>query len=257
MPTILSLTYNITKGPFVMFLAAMMIAIVITRGVVSKGTLVFTPVIGSVVVVAMYVFYRDVMANGDRTLLSVWLDVVTGRIATGNLLSFYYVLDIFPRLVPHLGFSSTGRLIHEFAGLPFSADYGIIAMSHWDPIRVADGTAGHMTSVFLSEAWANFGWIGLVVAPWLVGWIIQTCHLWFIASRKTPLHIGLYVYVTVNFPLTSGFIPFYYPAWLVQLAMVAIVFVGIARVLTALRPTGVSQFGVREPHGFRRGVLQR
>jgi hypothetical protein len=243
--TVLSLTYNISKAPLMYFLTGMMIAIVATRGSVSRWVLGAIGGVGLMIAIAMYVLYRNALAEGEIGLASVAYNLIAGRLATGQLLSFFVALDIFPRVQPHLWFSSTGRLIHEVLGLPFAQDYGLQLMAYIDPDGVRDGTAGHATSIFLGEAWANFGWLGLTLFPPLVGFLIQSVHMWFVRARKTPLHVGLYAYMAFTFTLTSGVQMFYYPAWLVQVLMVTLLFVGLATLIRLLgRGAAAGQVGV-------------
>jgi hypothetical protein len=230
---ILSVTYNISKAPLLIFMVNFMVVITAATKRVRLLAVLGTVAIGSALIVLMYVYYRNALADG-RSVFSQWTSVVFGRVASGNLISFYYCLDIFPRVFPHIGFASTGRLVHEVLHLPFSKDYGLIVMNYIDPEGVARGEAGHATAVFLGEAWANFGWAGLLAGPLLVGAFIQTIHLWFLKSRKSPLHLGLYGYVLNSFTLTSGITGFYYPAGLFQLGVFTSTLVGLALLLRAL-----------------------
>jgi hypothetical protein len=247
--TLLSVTYNIAKAPLMIFIVNFMVVITATTRRVRLFTVLGTVGIGTVLMVTMYVYYRDALAGGERGVLGVWADVVLSRIAAGNLISFYYCLDLFPSAFPHIGFSSTGRLVHQLLQLPYSQDYGLIVMNYIDSEGVASGAAGHATAVFLGEAWANFGWVGLFAGPLVVGGFIQTVHLWFLKSRKSPLHLGLYGSTLGSFTLTSGLTAFYYPAGLVQLGVFSWALVGLAILLRAGLTRRRSPVPARAPTG--------
>lgn len=239
--TALSVTFNITKAPLMLFLVNFLVVVTASTRRVGLFKVLGSVILGTAVVVTMYVFYRNALADGQRDLFGVWMDVVTSRIAAGNLISLYYCLDIFPGVFSHIGFASTGRMLHEWLNLPFSQDYGMIVMNYIDPLGVDGGAAGHATAVFLGEAWANFGWTGLIAGPFLVGGFIQTIHLWFVSSRKSPLLLGLYGATLGSFTLTSGLIGFYYPAGFLQLVVFSLALVGVAAMLRSFLATSKNQ----------------
>jgi hypothetical protein len=215
--TALTLGYNITKAPLLLFFAGFLIAEVAITGSLSWRVISSVAVAGSVLVTAMYIFYRGGYSDTWNDVANVWYDAVQGRILTGQLVSFYYCLDIFPRLQPHIWLASTGDWLHHLFNIPYADDYGLTVMQYLDPVGVRLGVAGHATAYFMGEAWANFGWFGVVFAPLLVGAVIQTFYLHFLNARKTPLHIGTYAYLSLAWPVLSGIKGFYYPAWLVLL----------------------------------------
>lgn len=144
-----------------------------------------------------------------------WLEVLentlVGRVMIGQLLGFYEVFNIFPSKLGFIGMASTGRAIHGWFGMPTQESYGIISMAVYNPGGVAAGTAGHMTTIFMGEAWANFGTIGLIVAPLWVGAAVQAVNLQFLSRRKSALAAGLYGSFTTLFGYLSDLQGFYYP----------------------------------------------
>lgn len=214
--TIFMLCYNITKAPVIYFLLGFLFISVIIRGSVSIKQIITTGLIIIAAVMAMYIFYRDVDYKGVFGILNVFYDIVYGRIFTGQLVSYYYCLNIFPDIYPHIGLGSTGMMLHRLLGLEYIKDYGILVMEYYDPIGVQQGIAGHATTFFMGEAWANFGLLGMIIAPLYVGFFIQTFYVFFLKVKKTPIYIAVYAFLVYSFSILSGLKGFYYPAWLFQ-----------------------------------------
>lgn len=137
---------------------------------------------------------------------------VVGRIVIAQLGGCYKVVEIFPRFVDFIGFKSTGYVFHEILGMPTSPSYGLVAMSYYLPEGVEAGTAGHMTTNFMGEAWANFGYIGVLLAPLWVGLVVQLTNQWVMNKSKTAITIAFYAMMTTWFSYQTDFISFYYPA---------------------------------------------
>lgn len=146
---------------------------------------------------------------------SLW-QIVTGpvfnRIFFTQLVGLYYSLQIFPTSHDFLWLSSSGQWLNQFFAGSSYESYGIIMMSFYDPAGVAAGHAGHFTSIFLTEAWANFGIFGLVIAPLWVGIFVQLVNRFFLERPKSVILVAFYVYLATTFGYASDFVGFYYPA---------------------------------------------
>ena len=162
---------------------------------------------GLSLLVAMEIYFK----NQDGGLIAILEKTIVGRIMTGQLIGLYYAKQVFPGVENFIGFDSTGGIIHEILGLPSSASYGIVTMRHYNALAVEAGTAGHMTTNFMGEAWANFGYVGLVIAPLWVGAFVQVINVWFLSRPKDVARIALYALLTTNFGYHTDFISFYYP----------------------------------------------
>ena len=183
----LGLTRAMMGGPFVRLL----------EGVVAVS------VIG-----VMFSFFKG---YSDISLAEVLAVYVRNRLVFSQLLGSYLAFDVFPRHEDFLFFSSTGRVIHDVLHLPFSESYGIVLMRFYNWEGVQAGSAGHMTTNFMGEAWSNFGWFGIVLAPLWVGGVVQCVNRWFLTRERSALHIGLYAYLATSFGYASDLIGFYYP----------------------------------------------
>ena len=82
---------------------------------------------------------------------------------------------------------------------------------------VYSGTAGVMNSIFIGEAYANFGWQGLVFSIVWVALIIALIFTLVLKMRKTPASVTMLAYFTVYISNATqgGFMDFLYNiAWI-------------------------------------------
>jgi hypothetical protein len=124
----------------------------------------------------------------------------------------YFALQIFPDSHPFLMFSSSALWLNNLIGAPTSPDYGFVLMSYFYPEGVESGVAGHFTSIFITEMWANFGWFGIVLCPLWAGFVIYSVDYWFRKKKLTIINIAFIAHISIfGFGYFSDFVRFYYP----------------------------------------------
>ena len=164
---------------------------------------------------------------------SLW-DILTNTVFfrfLSHLVGTYYSLQVFPSLHDFLWFSSSGHWINEVLTGTSSESYGIIMMNFYDPAGVAAGHAGHLTSIFLAEAWANFGIFGIIIAPLWVGSFVQLVNRFFVKRTKSVISVALYTYLATTFGYSSDFVGFYYPAGTILFILGAFIILFLPKLL--------------------------
>jgi hypothetical protein len=137
---------------------------------------------------------------------------ILNRIFFDQSRGLYFALQIFPDTHPFLGFSSTALWFNKLIGAPISPDYGLILMNYFTPEGVESGVAGHFTSIFITEMWANFGWVGVVICPLWVGFVIYSVDYWFRRKKLTIINVAFIAHISIfGFGYFSDFQRFYYP----------------------------------------------
>jgi hypothetical protein len=100
----------------------------------------------------------------------------------------------YPDLHPHLhGFSSfvlreAAHLVGIHTGDAESPETYIPA--HSPGVGAAYG--GTWNAGFFADAWADFGFAGIIVASILAGIILMMIHRWYLSSPQGPLQMGMY-----------------------------------------------------------------
>jgi hypothetical protein len=228
-------TYALVKNPIIYWLVGFVVVHILITGKLRIKVLiliagVFISLIG----------FSTIFIQGAReyiesvsllSVLTISVKVFFNRITYGQLFGTYLCLDIFPETLPHIFFSSTGNFIHQLFNMPFSPDYGRLVMSIWRPDWP---TAGHCTTYFMGEAWANFGLIGILLAPFWVGFFIQTFHIGLLRLRKTAFNVALYGFSFTIIPTMTGFQGFYYPEGFIEYFIIIIMMYATASIIKSL-----------------------
>ena len=212
--SIFILTYDLSKAPIVVFALGFLVFRVLAGGV-SRIVFYWFGVFALLLLVATYWLIGKVT---DPAILFSYNSGILGRVILSQSAGTYFAFEHFPATQEFLGFSSLSSLITQMIGLPPSERAARIMMMIFNPAGVEEGSVAVMNSLFIAEAWANFGLIGVLVAPVYVGIFIQLLFLFFLRSKKTPALLGIFVYLSLRLPVTGGFNDFIYAPGLVNIA---------------------------------------
>jgi oligosaccharide repeat unit polymerase len=182
-------TYNISKAPVVLYLLGFLFFRVLEKGKISKLLLIG----GTVGVIGLLIAFYSFLSDTELELLFGLRYGIPGRIFFSQSAAVYLTFDTFPHIQPFLGISSFSDLLTHF-GIETSERSSRILMERYFSNRVEQGTAGVLNTLFIAEAFANFGWLGLIFAPGYVGFLIQTLYIFFLKMPKTPVFLGLFTY---------------------------------------------------------------
>jgi hypothetical protein len=80
-----------------------------------------------------------------------------------------------------------------------------ILMRMFNPEGVRAGTAGVIASLFVADAYANFGMTGILISPFIVGFILQGLHSLTTGFSKNPVTAALIPILMFQLPIISGF----------------------------------------------------
>jgi hypothetical protein len=197
---IAAVTYSGEKAPLVLFLLGLGLTYGYARGGLSYRELALMGTGAVGLVASLYV----------ATAGSVGLALTTGplgRLMFSQIAPLALHLDTFPERVGFL----QGASFPQWMVGPFGLEHvrsARIVMEIYNPTRVAAGEAGVMNTLFLGEAWANFGWVGLLIAPIIVGVVVQSLHYVLLRLPKSPVFVGAMAYITLRIPITGGFVDF-------------------------------------------------
>lgn len=205
------LTYNLAKSPFVIFVLGFMFLAILINGGVSKRVFFYLSLLALALILLAYFFVTDVV---NPLALFSYNSGIGGRILLSQSAGTYMAFEHFPKTNDFIGLASISGFMNNILGVQGSDTAARILMTIFRPLRVEDGTAGVMNSLFIAEAWANFGFIGVIIAPLYVGFLVQLLFLFFLKSRKTPIMLGLFAYLSYKLPITGGVNAFIYNAGL-------------------------------------------
>lgn len=204
--TFLILTYDTQKAPFAIFLVGFLIVRSIIGEKLRLRTLFFWGVALIGIIFGAYIFI-----SGHKLEHLLRFDsVISYRLFVGQISGYFLSLEWFPDVITEsTALVGLPKIFQDAFGLEIKESARLL-MEYFDPVGVKNGTAGLMNSYYLGEAWANYGYSGLILSPIVVGFTIQSVHLWLLKSKKTPLNISFYTTITTSWMITGGFTSFLY-----------------------------------------------
>lgn len=226
----LILTYDLSKGPIVTFALGFLFFKILSGGKVSKSALFAFCGAAFLMLVASYLL---VMQVTDPAVLFSLNSGIGGRILLSQVSGTFFAFEQFPAVHDFIGFSSLSSFISEAMGIADSERSAIVMAKIFNPAGAEEGSPVVMNSLFVAEAWANFGLIGVLIAPVYVGMFIQLVFLFFLRSRKTPVLVGVLAYLSLRLPVTGGINDFIYAPSLATIAVLVVTVYLIAVILKA------------------------
>lgn len=206
--------YDLAKGPILFYMLMVLLLLIYLRIIKLNAFKLFVIGIGgAVLLVAMYVV---IMGVRDPDQFLSFNRGPLGRLMLSQIAPFYLHLDLFTNRLDLLNGKSLPSSIVGLYGIE-PVRSGRLAMEVFFSSRVEEGTAGVLNTLFAGEAYANFGYAGILAGTIYIGLYIQIIYMLFVRMPKTPLFLCLFIYFTVNIPRTviGGFADFLWnPLWL-------------------------------------------
>ncbi|MGV3763839.1 oligosaccharide repeat unit polymerase [Parapedobacter sp.] len=228
--SVLILTYNIAKAPVILYFLGFLFLRIYEKGQIKKWVLVGSGLGALCILLVMYSF----LSPSDSEILFGLNFGIPGRILLSQSTGIYYSFDTFPVYHDFLGFSSFSQLT-SVLGIEPSERSARVIMERFHPGAVDAGTAGVANSLFIAEAWSNFGWAGLLVSPIYVGFLVQTMYVFFLKMKKTPLFLGLFVYFSYKGGISGGFNEYLYHPIMVILSFLLLLILFLSKYLKILK----------------------
>lgn len=219
--SIIALTYDFSKSPIINYMIGFYLIEVVLGNVKSNKKILR---LGGTVATLILFFYI-VMLKGWKSLFSIYTGPI-GRILFTQIATLFLHFDAFPLRHPYLHGASFN---HWMSFLITNADglrSGRVVMSIYNAEGIADGSAGVMNTIFVGEAFANYGWIGIIVAPIIFGCVIGIAAYVLPMLRKRPAVILLYIQLCLQFVtiIEGGFVDIFYSASIIFYILLALMF---------------------------------
>lgn len=214
--------YDLEKGPLLLYLAYfLVIEILLGNNNIKKYMIVFA-VFTVLLIVAQYIILMQFTSN--------YLSLTSGpvaRIFITSIATLFLHVQAFPDVVGYLYGSSLPGVYTAIFGISESwVRSGRLVMEIYNPLGVLEGTAGVMNTLFVGEAYANWGIVGVAIAPVFVGFIFSLAYAWFLNQNKTPYTMVLYmlIFISLTQGIMGGIVGYFYSASLILSIIVFVLF---------------------------------
>lgn len=222
----LSVTFTGEKAPLIIYFTTFFIVKSIINGGFSKKILIITALLGFSLIIVLYL-----LINKHATF-SFYGGIFSRLFMVPNA-GLLHTFDIFPNQHNFLnGASFPGWMIEHF-GLEHQRSARII-METTNPQGVQAGTAGVMNSLFIAEAYANFGIIGLLISPFIVGFEIQFIYNLILNRPKSPVYVAIFAIFFFEFPIMGGFVGFIWNVGWILLLIIVLMSINARQILKSL-----------------------
>lgn len=214
----------IEKAPFVWLMVGLFFCYILTRknGVLPLRLIVFWVVFVFIIMTVIYVYMAGFNSIPDA------LSAVISRAFAGSIEPAYHYLKFFPE---HQDFLY-GRTFPNPAGIfPYEPYNYTVEVNDWIHPDLQDlGIVGSMPTVFWGEAYVNFGLLGVFFISFFVGILLQLVEYLFSFLAKTPIVIGVYVWLLLHYKDLSiaGFSGYFVDFYLIFV----LIFFGLLLLLT-------------------------
>ena len=192
-------TYNYEKAPLVLYLFSFFVIEVVLGKVnnIAKPLLMMCFSVG--IIFAMYYFSFE----ENVSFLQIYRGPIS-RIIFTQVAGFYLTLDFFPNKIGYLLGESLPTFITNFLGIDNSWNRSSrLLMEKINPSGVKEGSAGVINTIFMGEAYANWGLTGLLFSILYVAILFGIVFCLFKRCKKNTVNLFLYI-VIFNF-LTGAF----------------------------------------------------
>lgn len=212
--TLFVLTFNLSKSPLIIYGIIMLILKIYLEGKIEWKYLILVFVI---FILGLFIMFVIVARNAEWSFIFKFL---FNRLFFDQVSGTFLMLEIFPKNFEFIGFSSMSHPISELFLGGYSDSAARIAMEFAFPAATEKGIMNLLSTLFVGEAWANFGWVGVLLSPIYIGFIYGVLYFKAITSRKTPLMISFLAYCSFGLSITTQFNNYIYNSIMFMLVLI-------------------------------------
>lgn len=206
---------NLSKSGIVVFLIPYIFLMVCNGRKLPIRKLMFFGALGVGVLIVMYsVQRRD---SGGWRILFNFHEGPIGRILYMQIQSLPVYFMVFPAMHPYTW--GKGIALLRFFNLPH-IEAGRVVATFLEPEGVAAGWVGTANTLYMGDAYANFGWVGVLLSPVLVAFWYAFFYKKLIYDEKTPFNTA--VNITVLYSLTNAYTGGFCSGYIVNTRIIAI-----------------------------------
>lgn len=201
--SILILSFDTQKAPVIFYGIGFIILRVLVKGKVKTKTFLIFIIIALIFMAVLYASFNSA-TNGALEILLNPQSAMWGRMFissyAGVPLSFEWFPDVIHQETWQIGIPEF--LLNAF-DMPTTESARLLMLK-------IDPNGNLVSSYFIAEAWANYGFLGVLISPLIVGINIQSIQIFLFRSQKNPLTMSFYSLVTIQWVISSGFVNFLY-----------------------------------------------
>ncbi|WP_273827527.1 O-antigen polymerase [Providencia rettgeri] len=201
-------TYNSQKGAILNIVIGAIIILCMVRGKIPLRYFIFLSISSIVVLFSLFSIVKGIPIS---SLIESGGRLVIGRLFLGNIEGFFNSLALFPDIITDkTNLVGIPSIIQVAFFDEVQEPSKLLLMKFFDLDGIQNGTSGFITAYFLSEAWANYNIVGLIIAPSIVAVNLFIVDYIIYKKGKNILTLSFYAIMYLQFQLHGEFIGFLY-----------------------------------------------
>lgn len=197
--------YDLQKAPIAFYLIGYIILLTLLKGGISRKQLLF---FGGVPMILILFAYQMTTGASAFRLFYEYDSAFYGRVFLTSYFAFPLSLELFPDIITEpTYYSGIPTAILNYFDIE-NIESARRLMMYMNPEGVESGSANLFSGYYLAEAWANYGYVGLVFSPIIVGMVVQTVHAYLLSHPKKVLIMAFYAYISIKWLLGTGVVSF-------------------------------------------------
>lgn len=188
-----SMTMAIEKAPLLWYFISLFLMYVLIR---QNGQFKIKQIIGFGAFASLLISFIYVIFVGSSDLFTGIANAFS-RITTGQIHSLYHYFEIFPQRVDFLW----GRSLPNPGGLmpyePFPLTKEVWKIVF--PEKIDLNIVGSMPTFFIGEMYANFGYLGIIIPPFFIGFFLYGLNIFLLKLPNTPIFLSFYIWIILHY----------------------------------------------------------
>lgn len=203
------------KGPFLFFIFGALICYGYSRGQIKKISVKLVLFSVSMLFIICLLF----VSNDIQQILSLIFD----RIFIAQVISVYLSYDYYS-YSGDIGLSSLANILTKLFNLNVAPPASEQLMARYFPEMIALG-GWNVNGLYISEAWSNFGVLGVLLSPILVGLENAILIKALTSFKKSAIQCAFYAFFTIKcaYFLTSFNAYLYHSDWVVTIIVLSLI----------------------------------
>jgi len=194
------------------------------------GKLSSKKILKFILVILILILTIIILASGDSNL-TLALEYLFNRVFIDEVSGTFLMFDIYPFTYDHIYFQSLSEFLSNLFGVEKIDNAQRTSMLYAFGDRAKSGLFNQLSTYFLGEAWANFGFYGLIIGPIYVGFVLGFFINFIIRLKKSFLSVSILTYFSFSSSISSQFNNFIYNSNIIIISFIILFILGYSNII--------------------------
>ena len=182
--TMFMLTFTLSKSPVVGYFITFLLLKIYIDGAREWKYFILSFIGFTVILIVSFML---VVRDGNFNFISVYL---LNRILFDQVSGTFLMFQIFPDIYDYVGFASLSKPLSNLWINGYSEPASRLAAEYAYSGATGGGYMNLLSTLFIGESWANYGWYGIIISPIYVGMLVGAFYYLILKFKKTPILVG-------------------------------------------------------------------